>query len=123
MIVEALQGRMFAGALHATGDMLASFAVVSRCQGRKFVSTTLPPPEGRGAGVETNHIFGTSLKDNEVSRAVYGDYLPAALSTGSFQPAPAPRVVGSGLTALQSALQAQKQGVSGGKIVVTLDGR
>ena len=121
-IVEAFRSKTLAGALHATGDMLASFAVVSRCEGRKFVSTTLPPPEGRATGVETNHIFGTSLKDNEVSRAVYGDYLPAALSTGSFQPAPAPRVVGSGLMALQGALQAQKQGVSGGKIVVTVDG-
>ena len=123
VIVEALRGTVLAGALHATGDMLASFAVVSRCAGRKFVSTTLPPPEERTTGVETNHIFGASLKDNEVSRAVYGDFLPAALSAGSFQPAPAPRVVGSGLTALQGALQGQKQGVSGGKIVVTLDGR
>ena len=113
MIVEALQGRTLAGALHATGDMLASFAVVSRCQGRKFVSTTLPPPEGRAAGVETNHIFGTSLKDNEVSRAVYGDFLPAALAAGRFRPAPASRIVGRGLTALQGALQAQKVGVSG----------
>ena len=72
--------------------------------------------------IQTNHIFGTSLKDNEVSGVVYGDFLPAALSAGSFRPAPAPRVVASGLTALQGALQAQKQGVSGGKIVVTLDG-
>ena len=101
--------------------MLASFAVVSRCQGRKFVSTTLPPPEGRAAGVETNHIFGTSLKDNEVSRAVYGDFLPAALAAGRFRPAPAPRSVGRGLAALQGALQAQKVGVSCSKIVVTID--
>ena len=121
-MIEALRGKTLAGSLHATGDMLASFAVVSRCEGRRFVSTTLPPPEGRAAGVETNHIFGTSLKDNEVSRAVYGDFLPAALAAGRFHPAPAPRVVGSGLAALQGALQAQKTGVSGGKIVVTLDG-
>ena len=121
VIVEALRGRTLAGALHATGDMLASFAVVSRCQGRKFVSTTLPPPEGRAAGVETNHIFGTSLKDNEVSRAVYGDFLPAALAAGRFRPAPAPRSVGRGLAALQGALQAQKVGVSCSKIVVTID--
>ncbi len=45
-IVEALRGKTLAGALHATGDMLASFAVVSRCRGRKFVSTTLPPSRG-----------------------------------------------------------------------------
>ena len=120
-IVEALRGKTLAGALHATGDMLASFAVVSQCRGRKFVSTTLPPPEGRAAGVETNHIFGTSLKDNEVSRAVYGDFLPAALAAGRFQPAPEPRVVGSGLAALQGALQVQKAGVSGSKIVITID--
>ncbi|UAJ10653.1 zinc-binding alcohol dehydrogenase family protein [Polymorphobacter megasporae] len=120
-IVEALRGKTLAGALHATGDMVASFAVVSRCQGRKFVSTTLPPPEGRAEGVETNHISGTSLKDNEVSRAVYRDFLSPALAAGRFQPAPSPDVVGSGLEALQGALQVQKASVSGQKIVITID--
>ncbi len=116
----ALRGTDFAGALHATGNMAQCFTVVSQSEGRRFVTTTRPAPEDRPANVETKQIFGTSLKDNEVSHAVYVDFLPEALATRSYRPAPPARVAGHGLQALQQALELQKQGVSGEKIVVDL---
>jgi NADPH:quinone reductase-like Zn-dependent oxidoreductase len=119
-VSQALRGNDFAGALHATGNMLHSFDVVSRCIGRRFVSTTLEPPANRAGNVETNHIFATSLKDNEVSRAVYVDFIAEALASGQFRAAPPANVVSTGLEGLQIALEVQKRGVSGTKIVVDL---
>ncbi|MBY2907694.1 zinc-binding alcohol dehydrogenase family protein [Rhizobium leguminosarum] len=120
-VVQALRGKDFAGALHATGNMQHCFSAVSACDGRRFVSTTLTPPADRAAGVETNQIFATSLKDNEVSDAVYVNFLGRALAQGKIRPAPPAQIAGSGLASLQTALQSQKKGVSGKKIVVTLD--
>lgn len=120
-LTAALRGTDFAGALHATGNMAQCFTVVSQSEGRRFVSTTLTAPDDRPTNVETKQIFATSLKDNEVGHAVYADFLPAALAARGYQPAPPARIVGHGLQALQGALEAQKQGVSGEKIVVDLE--
>lgn len=120
-VTAALRGTDFAGALHATGNMAQCFAVVSQSEGRRFVSTTLTAPEAHPANVETKQIFATTLKDNEVSQAVYVDFLPAALAARTYRPAPPARVVGHGLQALQQAFEIQKQGVSGEKIVVDLE--
>lgn len=65
-------------------------------------------------------IFGSTLMDNEVSRVVYEDFLPAALADGRYVAAPPPRVVGVGLEHVQAGLDLQKQGVSAEKIVVRL---
>jgi len=120
-LANALDSRSFAGALNAAGDGVACCEVVARCSGRRFVAQTLPPSPGRPASVEVGHIFGTTLKDNEVGQAVYGDFLADALARGSYLAAPEPWVVGSGLEALQAGLEAQKKGVSAKKVVITLE--
>jgi len=108
-VADALKKTVFAGALHATGNMTQSFAVVSQCEGRRFVSTTLSPPDDRPANVDTNHIFATSLKDNEVGQAVYGDFLPAALVAGTYHAVPDAQIVGHGLVALQKAFKSRNK--------------
>jgi hypothetical protein len=65
----------------------------------------------------------STLRANEVSKAVYEDFVPAALAVGRYQAAPEPRVVGHGLQHIQAALDAQLKGVSAAKIVVSLDAR
>lgn len=65
-------------------------------------------------------VFATSIKDNEIGKAIYADYLPAALADGSFMTAPAPAVVGKGLEAIQEGLERLKKGVSASKLVVML---
>jgi len=119
-VIAALRGRRLAGTLHATGNIDDCLAVVSRCEGVRRVAATLPPPEEQPVNVEATHIFGTALREDEVGPMIYRDFLPHALATGSFVAAPAARIVGSGLEALQDALQALKNGVSAAKIVVTL---
>ena len=74
----------------------------------------------RCRGVRSKNIYGTTLKANEVSTAIYGDFLPAALANGSYAAVPAPRIVGTGLEHVQGAIELQRQGVSASKIVVLL---
>ncbi len=70
--------------------------------------------------VRTKFIFGSSLMDNEVSRAVYVDFLPQALADGHYVAAPEPSVVGKGLEYVQAGFDAQMKGVSAKKVVVSL---
>ena len=74
----------------------------------------------RPRGVRMKYIFGTSLKHNDISTAIYRDFLPAALAENRYAAVPAPRIVGHGLEHLQEALDVQRHGVSATKIVVTL---
>jgi len=71
-------------------------------------------------GIRTKFIFGTTLKANDVSTAIYRDFLPDALATGRYVAAPKPSVVGHGIEELQRALDIQLKGVSASKVVVTL---
>jgi len=74
----------------------------------------------RSRGIGTKFIFGTSLKANAVSTAIYRDFLPSALAEGCYVAAPAPSVVGHGLGDVQHALDIQRKGVSAQKVVVSL---
>jgi len=74
----------------------------------------------RPRGIASKFIFGTSLKANEVSTAIYQDFLPSALAEGRYIAAPPPYVVGHGLGDVQHALDVQRQGVSAQKVVVSL---
>jgi len=74
----------------------------------------------RMRGVRSKAIFGTSLKNNEVSTAIYRDFLPQALADGRYRAVPEPIVAGHGLDALQAACDTQRRGVSARKVVITL---
>ncbi|OQE85253.1 hypothetical protein PENNAL_c0024G09407 [Penicillium nalgiovense] len=71
-------------------------------------------------GVETKFISDTSAAHTEVGAMVYNQFLPGALETGDFVPAPKPRVVGKGLDRIQSAMDCHLRGVSAQKVVVSL---
>ena len=77
----------------------------------------------RPRGVATKFIFGTTLKANEVSTAIYEDFLPRALAEDRYVAAPPPHIVGHGLEHLQPALDIQLKGVSAQKVVVFLTPR
>jgi NADPH:quinone reductase-like Zn-dependent oxidoreductase len=72
-------------------------------------------------GVEVKFILVDGLVDpDSVVSRIYKDFLPQALEQRQFVPAPPPQVVGKGLDKIQEALDLQRKGVSGRKIVVTL---
>jgi hypothetical protein len=97
------------GRLHRSGVLLRLAGATAALQVR-----------ARRRGVGTKFIFGTTLKANEVSTAIYRDFLPAALADGRYVAAPRPTVVGSGVGDLQKAMDIQRAGVSAAKVVVTL---
>jgi hypothetical protein len=88
--------------------------------GNKFVATTKrgfpDPPEG----VTLQAVFGLTIKDDETGKAIYEDFLPKALESGSYKPAPEPLVAGQGLESVQAAVDLHRAGVSARKIIVKL---
>lgn len=127
-LVEAFKGKTCVGAV-AIGSAMTMFTsgvaeacveVVAKSEGTKFVSMTMPVPKDLPSGVEAKFIMGTSLKDNELSKIIYEDFLPKALTEGQFIAAPDSLVVGKGLECFQEALDVQKEGVSARKVVVSL---
>ncbi|EFW23252.1 putative secondary metabolism biosynthetic enzyme [Coccidioides posadasii str. Silveira] len=121
-LVGAFKGRTVAGAMDCIGGAAtkACAEVVQKSSGRKFVSTTKGGFEEPPEGVAVKNVFGTTLKDNNVGKMVYVDFLPKALRAGSFVPAPAPLVVGKGLESVQGGVDIIRKGVSAQKLVVLL---
>ena len=146
-IVNAFGDRTSAGALsvgHGAAD--ACLDVLAKCKGNKFVSmATYPMPKqqpqrlvfaktvysylsglitiwikSKSRGIGTKFIFGDSLIDNGVGKAIYVDFLPEALAQGSYIAAPDPIVVGKGLEYIQAGFELQRKGVSAQKVVVSL---
>jgi len=73
-------------------------------------------------GISWKFVNGTSLIENEVGAAIWRDFLPEALATGSFQAKPDPEVSGQGLEAVWPACEKLKKGgISAKKLVVTLE--
>ena len=121
-LLSCFKAKIIAGALDCIGfdAWTICMDVVLKSKGTKIVSTTKrgwpDPPEG----VIVKHIFGTTLKDNEVGKAVYEDFMPKALKAGTFVPAPEPLIAGKGLESVQGAVDLRSKGVSAAKVVVSL---
>lgn len=71
-------------------------------------------------GISSLFLNGSLLVTNEVGKAVYQDFLPQALESGVFRPAPEPLVAGKGLERVQEVMDLQQKGVSANKLVLAL---
>jgi hypothetical protein len=120
--VNAFKGKTVAGALDCIAGLASAshFEVLHKSAGFRFVATTIPGWPEPPPGVQIKHIHGVSLKDNEVSKAIYEDFLPKALQLGTFIPAPEPFIAGQGLESIQEAVYLQAKGTSAKKVVVLL---
>ncbi len=143
-IIAALQGKTLAGALAiGTGSAEPCADIVHACNGNKFISMVSQPVsfesgmtfrlvlklvssnislqvKCRTRRIRTKSVFGSTLKDNEVSKVMYEDFLPKALAEGCYVAAPEPSVVGTGLEYVQVGFDAQRKGVSAKKVVISL---
>ncbi len=143
-IIAAFQEKRLAGALAiGTGSAEPCVDIVHACNGNKFVSmasqsvsfeagmsfrlflklvssNVLLQVKCRTRHTQMKSIFGSSLKENEVSKIIYEDFLPKALAEGRYIAAPEPYVVGKGLEYIQTGFDIQRQGVSAKKVVVSL---
>ena len=120
-LIDAFKGKTSAGAL-AIGDGSAnpSAEIVDKSEGKKFVALANPPTGNLPSGVGSKFIFGSDLKDNEVGPAVWVDFLPKALESGSFTVAPDAEVFGKGLESIQDGMDLLSKGVSAKKGVISL---
>lgn len=118
-------GTKLAGAYDAIGSdatVRASAAVVGLLGGGKVASVGAAPEDAGGDDVEVVRVSAPSLVSGapEVVRAVWGEYVPAALEAGTLVPRPRELVVGRGLYFVQRGLDTNKAGVSAAKVVITL---
>jgi NADPH:quinone reductase-like Zn-dependent oxidoreductase len=135
-LVTFLKDTRCIGAYDSTGTNFSQCGTVIEQLGGGHVAGTLVPPSSLPAGVTANHgtcrtvepwqatltstVYATSIKDNHLGAAIFNNYLPEALTSGTFTPYPPSLVVGNGLDELQSAMLRLKQGMSATKLVVTL---
>ncbi|KAH0147945.1 hypothetical protein KCU67_g11655, partial [Aureobasidium melanogenum] len=121
-LINTLYGKEIAGVLDCIGGdaLKISVDVLQEVAGKGVIATTKGGVDNPPEGISIKRIFGTSLKDNAVGRAIYVDYLPKALASGAFIPAPGPQIVGNGLEHVQQAVDQVMKGVSATKLVVTL---
>ncbi|KAI5924973.1 chaperonin 10-like protein [Camillea tinctor] len=128
-IVSVLSGKSSAGVLAISGVDVegrtavanACLDIVSKVGDVKFVSMAMPAPEKLPDGIGAKFIMAADIKtDLDFANAIFRDYLPGALATGKFTPAPPAEIVGEGLEALQGGLDTLRKGVSAKKLVVRL---
>ncbi|WP_043674392.1 zinc-binding alcohol dehydrogenase family protein [Clavibacter michiganensis] len=77
----------------------------------------------RVRGIRTTFIWGSALMHDEVGPMLWERFLPEALAEGRYVAAPAAEVVGTGLDAIQPAMDRLRAGVSARKLVVALHDR
>nr|WP_246311829.1 zinc-binding alcohol dehydrogenase family protein [Leifsonia naganoensis] len=99
------------------GLSLARIRLFLRLGGR---SVTLQL-RSRLGGVRASFIWGSAIASSAVGPALWRDYLPAALASGSHRPYPEAHIAGDGLPAIQDALDTLRRGVSARKLVITMD--
>ena len=125
-IAGSCQGKKFVSmasppvSFHTLADGNRSRFTLPRLMGRLVSSNVALQFRARFRGVGTKYIFGTTLKANEVSTAIYRDFLPTALAEGRYTAAPKPSVAGKGVHDFQHAMDLQLKGVSAAKVVVSL---
>ena len=74
----------------------------------------------RRRGIHAAFVWGSSLRDDALGPKLWGEVVPELVGDGRLRALPEPMVVGTGLAAIQNALDRQRAGVSARKVVVRL---
>jgi len=125
-VVSAIKatGKDFAGTYDAI-SIEASFKPnieILEKAGGKILGTVLPPPQNVPGSITAVNIlaFAVAFQAKFIGEAVWGDYVPKALESGSLKCLPEPLVIGKGLEKVQEGMQKNKDGVSAKKVVIEL---
>ncbi|KAL5114580.1 hypothetical protein ACEQ8H_007549 [Pleosporales sp. CAS-2024a] len=123
-IVAALKGAEYVGVCDCIGtpEAAQAWAPVYKKLGGRYASVMPPSGTGFPEGIEGGAVFAPSVAsaDKYIGDAVWAKFVPEALESGALKALPPPVVVGRGLESVQKGLEAQKKGVSFGKIVIEL---
>ncbi|KAM0299477.1 hypothetical protein HYE67_007671 [Fusarium culmorum] len=127
-LLAVVQGKTVAGCIANGGLDPSQYApIVEACaavalrspDNCKLVPLTMVPRFPLPEGVETKFVVPLST-DKELSSWIFNDYISDELANGNFIPAPEAKVVGHGLSSLQTAMDILNAGVSATKIAVTM---
>ncbi|GAA0998516.1 zinc-binding alcohol dehydrogenase family protein [Subtercola frigoramans] len=129
-IIHHLSGQQLAGTIAvASGSLRQAIAVNASptVVGTRRVASAHPTPVTRMRAVlarrqkiRVSAIWGGNPKDTPVGPAVWNDFLPDALASGTYSTSPSAVIVGHGLEAVPQALDRLRQGARAQKFVVTL---
>lgn len=119
-IIAALEGTEFSGVCDCIGAAEAWAPVYKKLGGR--YGSVLPAAEGLPDGIEGTSVFAPSvaLADKYIGDEVWAKWVPESLENGALRALPGPIVIEGGLESVQKGYDAQRKGVSFGKIVVAL---
>jgi NADPH:quinone reductase-like Zn-dependent oxidoreductase len=123
-IRKLLAGRTIVGAFDAIGSSKKSYkplaaAIQDATGNRCIVSTGDEVEEGDEVkGVEFKPIEAIAIRNNEVGKMVYEDFLPQALVSGKYNIFPEPKVAGNGLHMIQGAFAESKKASASKTVVV-----
>ncbi|CBX97382.1 hypothetical protein IAQ61_007198 [Plenodomus lingam] len=122
-ILSALEGTEYAGVCDAIGTQGAveAWAPIYKKLGGRY-GTVLPDAQGLLEGIQGDAVAAISIAyaDKFIGDGVWGKWVPGALEAGNLKALPPPIVIKGGLDAVQKGYDAQKKGVSFGKIVIEL---
>lgn len=109
---------------HGNTSAQSATILAQTTSGKAHLGSTLPWAGGdQPESVQFTTVAAFELpdpKNRDLSTWLFNEWLPQALKDGTYQIAPQPSRVSKGLDSLEDALEIQKKGVSGKKIVVTL---
>ncbi|KAI9155670.1 oxidoreductase [Paramyrothecium foliicola] len=118
-----LQGKQLAGVFDASGSdsgMSNSSKIAARAEGNRTVICVRRPPDDVPKEVTAKPILSLSILGTPVSKAIFEEYIPAALIQEAFKVVPEPQVIGRGLDYVQQGLDTLQDGVSFKKVVIEL---
>ncbi|KAH6677491.1 oxidoreductase [Halenospora varia] len=118
----ALKSEDVVGSFDAIGspETTMKIAQVLAGKGNILIASVKEGPKDFPDGVTLKQVYGSVAATTKVGQAIYREFLPKALKSGQFKPAPPLEVVGKGLEYLQEGLDRLKKGVSAKKLVVVL---
>lgn len=123
IVTQLLRPYTLVGAYDAIGSettVRQTAKIVQALGGGRITSVGVAPQDVE-EDVEVTRVSAANLTTQlEVAKAVWGDYVPAALEAGTLLPRPKELIIGNGLYYIQGGLDLNKKGVSAAKVVITL---
>ncbi|KAI0184520.1 oxidoreductase [Xylaria flabelliformis] len=129
-VAQKLSGKRVVGVFDASGQgpsIITMAQVLAKCEGNKTVAAVVDDFARKDVpkGVTVKLVFAIAIRETDVGKKVWEDFLPDALATGKYPIFPKARVFGNGLDVIQKAMDNEEdkktKAPAGQKAVVTLN--
>lgn len=123
ILVSLLKDTRLAGAYDAIGSDVTvkqCASVLHSLGGGKIVSVVSAPEVYKDVEVVRIQSSQIVTEEPDIAKGIWSKFIPSALKSGQFVPAPKPLLVGEGLESIQKGFNRQKEGVSARKVVVKI---